>query len=309
MTRDEFSKILEKSNIKERQYDLIKSIDASDENDQINYQFLSEIGYRQCTVLGLDLYGYSKFELDKQTLIPFVFDLIYQKTMKDIGTYEGCFFDEYSFPDNFISTGDGCFQIFQNPIQAVLFNIYFFITMHTYNASRYYPKFYNYVGELFFRSCITTGKIFSYEKNHYGPAIITNARILSKDRLNRFLIDADTYKWFLSKIDGVENISEITVEELLEILGINSALGGCSAIFRTNETFNTGPANKFGREYCKVKSCHVQKIGDISAKADIFSIYNLELQIYFYIFNPEKKDIGRGMVVSIGNSNNSGITD
>jgi len=315
MTRNEFLDILSKSGFEKRQYEINKRIDATNENDQkkaigqIDNQLLSKIKYKQCTVLGLDLYGYSKFEIDKQTLIPLIFDLIYQKTIEDIKTDENCFFDGYSFDDNFISTGDGCFQIFKNPIQAFIFNINFFTILHRYNASRFYPEFNIYVGELFFRSCITKGKIFTYEKNHYGPAIITNARILSRDRLNRFLIDADTYKWFLLKIDGVENISEITVEELFEILEIDIGLSGRTAIFRTNETFNINPDNKYGREYGKIRSCHVQKIGDISAKADIFSVYNIELQVYVYIFDPGRKEIGKGMVVSIGNGNNLGILE
>jgi hypothetical protein len=315
MTRNEFREVLRKSDFKKRQYEERKIIDAAKKNDQkkainkINKQLLSKIDYESCTVLGLDLYGYSKFENDKQTLIPFIFDLIYQKTKKDIDTYEKCFFAGYSFDDNLISTGDGCFQLFKNPIQAIIFNINFFTTLHRYNASRFYPEFYVYIGELLFRSCITTGKIFTYEKNHYGSAIITNARILSKDKLNRFLIDADTYKWFLLNIDGVENISEITLEELSKILKLKSCFRERTAIFRTKETFNINQDNKYGREYGKVKSCHVQKIGDISAKSDSFSVYNIELQVYVYFFDPKRKEIGSGMVVSIGNSNNSGIID
>jgi pyrroline-5-carboxylate reductase len=312
INRNEFKNILENNKIEKRYYDLIKIINESNEGnkekiiDEIDSKILLGIKYRSCTVLGLDLYGYSKFEIKEQTLIPLVFDLIYQETIENSVDYEGSFFEGYSFKDNFISTGDGCFQIFENPIQAFIFNINFFINLHTYNSFRYYPKFRIYTGEFFYRSCITSGEIFSYEKNHYGPAIITNARILSKDRLNRFLIDENTYKWFLTYIDGVESLSEITLEELIKILKIDLGLVS-SAIFRNNESYKMNTNNKYGREFGKIKSCHVQKIGNISAKADIFSIYNLELQIYVYIFDPKNKETGKGIVVSIGNSNNSGI--
>ena len=317
MERSNFMDILENSDVAKRDYDLVKIIDEYDEDEKmdimkgINNQFLFPIlekEYRQCTVLGLDLYGYSKFKFKKQTLIPLVFDLIYQETKTNCADYEGCFFEGYSFEENFISIGDGCFQIFENPMQAFIFNANFYITLHTYNACRFYAKFRIYIGELFFRSCITYGKIFSYEKNHYGPAIINNARILSRDKLNRFLIDENTYRWFLAKIDGVENISEITLEELLQIFNIYDDWGR-TAIFRTNNTYKMDETNKYGREYGKIKNCHVQKIGNILAKSDIFSIYNLELQIYVYIFDPQDLTNGRGMVVSIGNSNNSGIID
>jgi hypothetical protein len=315
MNRHDFLEILKNCEIERRDYDLVKILDEYDEDDKsgviklIDSIILSRITkneYRQCTVLGLDLYAYSKFEFNKQTLIPFVFDLLYQETRINCVEYEGCFFEGYSFEDNFISIGDGCYQIFDNPIQAFIFNANFYITLHTYNVCRFYPELRIYTGDLFFRSCITSGKKFSYEKNHYGPAIITNARILSRDKLNRFLIDEKTYRWFLAKIDGIENIGEIPLEELLEILDIYPDWGR-TAIFRTNETYKMDDHNKFGRKYGKIKSCHVQKIGNISAKEELFSVYNVEIQIYTYIFNPNDSVTGRGMVVSIGNSNNSGI--
>jgi hypothetical protein len=311
MDRDGFLNILKESGVERRYYDLLKNNIENEEKlirEKIRNKFLSNICYEECTILGIDLLGYSKLENERQTMIPFIFDLIYQETISNIVDYESCFFEEYSFRENFISTGDGCYQIFLNPIQALIFNLNFFITLHTYNAYRLYSEFRIFIGELFYRSCITSGKVFSYEKNYYGPALITNARILSRDKLNRFLIDENTYRWFMEKIDGIESISEILLEELLEIFGIYKDWGK-TTIFRTRETYKTTDGNKYGREYGKIKSCHVQKIGNISAKDDIISVYNVELQVYVYIFNPQESNIGRGMVVSIGNSNISGIID
>jgi len=123
------------------------------------------------------------------------------------------------------------------------------------------------------------------------------------------LIDENVYKWFLAKIDGVENLSEIRLDELLKVLNIYEDWGR-SAIFRPNETYKIlDVSNNYGHEYGRIKNCHVQKIGDILSKADVFSIYNLELQVYAYIFDTQESNVGRGMVVSIGNSNNYGITN
>ena len=241
--------------------------------EEIRHNVLSNINYEQHTILGLDLLGYNKFDLERQTIVPLVFDLIYQETISATVNYEGCFFEGYSFSENFISTGDGCFQIFADPIQAFVFNINFYVTLHTYNSFRFYKNFRVFTGELFYRSCMTTGKIFSYENNYYGPGIIKNARIINRDRLNRFLIDEDTYRWFLEKIDGIENFSEIDLEDLLSILDIYPDWGRTS-IFRTYVTHRTTKENKYGREYGKIKNCHVQKIGNILEKSDIFSIYS-----------------------------------
>ena len=311
MKRQDFMDILNEKGIEKRYYDLLKDNSENIQNninEEIRQNILSNLSYKQCAILGLDLLGYSKFNIERQTIIPLVFDLIYQETILATVNYEGCFFEGYSFSENFISTGDGCFQIFENPIQAFIFNVNFYITLHTYNSFRFYRNFGIFTGELFYRSCITTGKLFSYENNYYGPGIIKNARVINRDKLNRFLIDEDTYRWFLEKIDGIENLSEIDLEDLLLILNIFPDWGK-TAIFRTHATYKTTEENKYGREFGKIKNCHVQKIGNIFEKADTFSIYNVELQMYVYIFNPQETKKGRGMVVSIGNSNNSGIAE
>jgi hypothetical protein len=312
MNRDELISICENCDIESRYYELIKNFDDIDllENknakQKIKDVLLGKIVYKEQAVLGYDIYGYSKYEIEAQTLIPFVFDLIYQNTIDNILDSDGCFFEGYSFEENYISTGDGCFQIFDNPLQAFIFNANFYITIHRYNSYRFYPKLRAFTDEILFRSCITFGDIFQYGKNHYGPAIINNARILSRDRLNRFLIDDKTYKWFLYKIDGIENLTDILLEELLQIMDIFPDWGK-TALFRTLESYNQNEKNNYGREYCKIKSCHVQKIGDVTAKANLFSVYNVELQIYVFIFNPKASEVGRSMIVPIGNSNSSGI--
>jgi hypothetical protein len=41
--------------------------------------------------------------------------------------------------------------------------------------------------------------------------------LLSKDQLNRLLIDYHTYEWFMKSIAGVENLQTITLIELRQI--------------------------------------------------------------------------------------------
>lgn len=48
--------------------------------------------------------------------------------------------------------------------------------------------------------------------NFYGSAIINCARIISKDRLNRCLIDAETNKWFLHNTNGIETLTCLPFE-------------------------------------------------------------------------------------------------
>jgi hypothetical protein len=312
MTRDKFLELLDKNGIKVRDYSLKKAIDDFDIkiSEKIESNILKLVNNEETekTVLGIDIFGYSQYEHNRQNLVPFIFDIIYQEAMHNIEDYDGCFFEGYSFEKNFMSTGDGCFQLFDNPIQAFIFNSNFYVTMHRYNAGRFYPELRFYVGEIVFRSCLTTGKVFPYENNNFGSAIINNARILSQDKLNRLLIDENTNKWFLAKIDGIENLSEILLEDLLNILEIFEDWGK-TAIFRTKTTYNMNESNKYGREYSKIKNCHVQKIGNITAKSDIISIYNVEIQMYMYIFDPNSTDTGSGMVVSMGNSNTTDIVD
>lgn len=48
---------------------------------------------------------------------------------------------------------------------------------------------YEVIGEINLRYSLTYDNLYFYNKNYYGPAIINCARIMSKDKLNRFLLD------------------------------------------------------------------------------------------------------------------------
>lgn len=257
----------------------------------------------EVSILGYDIYKYSQFDESQQNLIPFIFELLKKETIRFCIEGEDALFTQKDFSDNFISTGDGGFLIFNNPLQAVVFNTIFFAHLQTFNSYRLYPKLRHYIGPLTIRSCLTRDNVFHYQNNYYGPGIITNARIISKDKLNRFLIDEKTQQWFLTKFTGIENITEITLEDINQVIPLKK--GTVISIFFSLE--NEIEDNKQNRKHCKYKSCHLQKIGSVKAKESTISVYNVELQSYIYIYDENDDDKAKHFIVSIGNSNCTGI--
>ena len=302
--------------MKETSYDDIltelNKIDVKDRYDdsdiepetEIFKQFeKSVIKSEKVCILGYDIYKYSQFAESQQNLIPFIFDLLKKETIRFCEGLEKYIFIDVGFSDNFISTGDGGFIIFQNPLQAIVFNTIFFLHLQAYNSFRLYPKLGLYIGPLTIRSCLTMGNIFHYGKNYYGPGIITNARIISKDKLNRFLIDEKTYQWFLTKFNGIENITEITLEDINQVVRLQKKI--TSSLFFSSES--QIEVRKQGREYNKFISCHLQKIGSVLAKESSISVYNVELQAYMYVFDETDINKGKHFVVSVGNLNCTGL--
>lgn len=53
---------------------------------------LFQTNTQTCTILGLDIYKYSKFEENKQNLIPYIFHNIYKDTVNDLLKLETIFF-------------------------------------------------------------------------------------------------------------------------------------------------------------------------------------------------------------------------
>lgn len=298
-TYEEILSELEKFDVKDR-YD---DSNIASENKKIKEIETKLIKSEEVSILGYDIYKYSQFDESQQNLIPFVFELLKKETIRFCIEGETALFSKSDFSDNFISTGDGGFLIFRNPLKAIVFNTIFFAHLQTFNSYRFYPKLRHYIGPLTIRSCLTRDNVFHYQKNYYGPGIITNARILSKDKLNRFLIDEETHLWFLSKFTGIENITEITLEDISQVIELNKK-NGISIFFTIEERMEE---NKRNRKHCKFKSCHLQKVGSVKAKESTISVYNVELQSYMYIFDEKDEHKGKHFIVSIGNSNCTGI--
>ena len=235
------------------------------------------------SILGLDIYQYSQYQDGKQELIPFIFDLIFKGAIHY--SKNQALLEEIDKDKQFISTGDGGFIVFPTPLHSLLFNCKFYMALHMFNSRHFYPELSKFIGGLTVRSTITYDYVFNYEKNWYGKAIIKNARILSKDKLNRFLIDKETFDYFLSKFNGIESLSIRTEED------IKKALKDEEEVDYNNINFdNTG-----------FKNIHVQKLEDTVAKETKLSIYNVEIQYLSSLSTDEGQETS--FVLTIGNSN------
>ena len=254
------------------------------------------------SVLGIDIYKYSSFEEFEQSLIPCLFKLLFTATIDRCFTEHKFFFQNYTkeeIEENFISTGDGGFVIFDLPVHSLLFSANFAAVLRTYNAFHFYPKLRKIVGGISLRYAITYDKLYFFDNNHYGRAIINNARILSKDSLNRCLIDANTYNWFTTNIDGLENLQVITIEEMSNIFDFQGNYDYSileeheDAFFKKDVSRSTGIINS-----------DILKIGEIKSKEANIPIYNLHLQVAsHWVVNGQQRII----TISLGNLNTSNL--
>lgn len=293
MSKKELTDALKKSH-GDKKYDFDLRLDKEegsiDENEYIN---LSKKYFNSNTesVLGLDIYKYSDYDEEKQNFIPFVFNLLLDETTELLIKQESKLFgsDFVIKPtENFISTGDGGYIFFFTPFHALVFNLYFYSLLHLFNTEHLFPKLKKYIGEFFIRSAMTHDKIFRFEGQPYGRAIISNARILSKDKLNRFLIDRNTFEYFNRVCNGIENISLIEESRLNKIIGNNG------------KTFFLEKNNN------PIKNIHVQKLDDTFAKNSKLTIYNVEIQSRIIIEKTDK--ILAEFFYSIGNLNTNTLT-
>jgi hypothetical protein len=258
------------------------------------------------TVLGIDIYKYSEYAEDAQVYVPVLFNSIYSLTSNICLKKESFFFSSYAQKDSdfkmsFISTGDGGFQIFDNPIQAIIFGAYFELNVRRFNSGSYVSKLninlFKIVDRIELRYCITTDKIYNYDRNFFGTGIINNARILAKDNLNRLLIDSNTYKWFDNYLNTIENLTEIKKADFLKLTFFkNCDKENVTIIFNDDSDYNV------------IKSIDILKIGHIKSKNTNLEVYNLKLQLLMSFDNSKifKKEYKK-FSYTIGNLNTQGI--
>ena len=91
------------------------------------------------SVLGIDIYKYSEYPEIEQIYVPVLFNSLYKTTVQNCLHSEPYFFQKYGnkigdFKEHFISTGDGGFQIFDNPIESIIFAGYFQFNVSRYNC-------------------------------------------------------------------------------------------------------------------------------------------------------------------------------
>ena len=188
-----------------------------------------------------------------------------------------------------------------SPVHSIVFAINFEIVVRAYNSYHLFPKLRNIIGAISLRYAITYDTLFHFEDNFYGSGIINNSRILEKDDLNRCLIDENSFNWFLTNIDGIENLQVYTIDDIANIFHFQDydrkyLLEGENEIFGSQYSRYTGIIN-----------ADILKIGQIQAKEMDLNIYNLHLQVSLDISSDTENSKKRIITVSLGNLNTTGI--
>ena len=255
-------------------------------------------------VLGIDIYQYSSYPEFQQTLIPFMFKRVYNITVEQCFKNHPYIFQKMKkedFKDYFISTGDGGFLIFDTPLHALVFAMNFAIVVRVFNAYHLHPRLRKLIGGISLRYAITYDKLYHFDDNYYGRAIINNARILQKDDLNRFLIDQNVHRWFTLNVEGLENMQLITINDISCISEFRDEYDDSLIREEKDEIFSTCT-----REYGILNS-DILKIGTISSKGTKLNIYNLHMQVAIRLFDDDHPDDSKLITVSVGNLNTTGI--
>lgn len=277
-----------------------KSLDK--DKDLASIKELPNPYIQEKVVLGIDIYQYSQYPTAEQIYIPVVFDRLYHLTATNVLKHEKYFFDGYGtneveFKKKFISTGDGGFQIFDDVLQAIIFATYFQICVKRHVTGGATAKFdknlYKIVSSIDLRYAISRDKIYAYKANYFGPAIINNARILSKDSLNRLLVDLNSIAWLNRNLNSPENLLDIDKDALEK-----------TSYFKS---YDKSKVSRLFDESGKIFSVDVQKVGALKAKETALDVFNMHIQA--------KLDLKVGhhdynvYVVTLGNLNTSGIRD
>ncbi|MEJ5304033.1 MAG: hypothetical protein HPY80_11165 [Bacteroidales bacterium] len=286
--------IFEKTNIIPDSQDLYEVL-----RKHISY---NDIGRK--SVLGIDIFKYSSYGVFEQTLIPFLFRTLFKSATRLCLTNHKFIFqnyDEEHFEKNFISTGDGGYIMFDTPLHSLLFAINFAVMLRIYNAYHLYPRLRRIIGGVSMRYAITLDKIYVFENNFYGRGIINCARILSKDDLNRCLIDENVHSWFTINMEGVENLQVITIDDIANIYDFKNYDRSLLAS-SNDEIFQHDVTRRYG-----IINADILKIGKISSKETELSIYNLHLQVTLNLTNDDDPSQKKTITFSLGNLNTSGI--
>lgn len=257
-------------------------------------------------ILGIDIYKYSQYKGPCQDIIPFIFEAILRRASSDAATFSSFLYQNFEtqINDSIISTGDGGFILFDNPLQAVIFLLHFNLIVKHYNSFLLFKDIREILGPLTLRYSMTYDYVFNYENNFFGPAIIANARILSKDKLNRFLIDHNVFEWFDKYTFGMENLTRISIEDLIktDCFSQYNPHHGVDWFIKLKDPFITDDVG--------ISDCDVAKIGEIKIKDDILNVYNAIITYTTYNITEVglSPDIDKQKInISVGNYNTTGI--
>lgn len=259
------------------------------------------------SVLAIDILGYSQYENHQQIVLPYLFKILYDNTINSLAMLESYFFEDLFSAimerQRFIDTGDGGFLIFDNPLQAILFAVYFERSLNALHAAREFSNVRNvFKGAIKVRYTITWDNLVYVKdlNNYYGAAIINAARIISRDKLDRCLCDENTYNWFLRYLQNFESLSNCSYAEIAKRVNIEKA----HAPFATSTRSLCFPE---AADFTKgISFASISKIGELTIKKTKVSVHSIYLQCRF----PFKVTEGdSGFVVALGNLNTDGIQD
>lgn len=302
----DFNKILEILRTEDREsvYEKTNLVPDSQDLYKALSSYIDTKNMGRKSVLGIDIYRYGMLKHLEQTLIPSLFKIFFDKTIKlclQSNQFVFQHLDKKKFEHSFINTGDGGYLILDSPMHALLFVINFEIVVRAYNSYHLFPKLRNIIGAISLRYAITYDTLFTFEDNFYGSAIINNARILEKDSLNRCLLDENTYNWFLTNMDGIENLQVYTIFDVANIYHFQGY---------DHKFIHEGVNEIIGQEISRYKgiiNSDILKIGQIMAKELTLNIYNLHLQVSLDITSDAAIENKRLITVSLGNLNTTGI--
>lgn len=293
-----------------REYDLestYEKVNIIPDNTDLYEEISSYIdteSFSRRAVLGIDIYRYGMFKHLEQTLIPALFKIFFDKAIRlclESNQYVFQNYNKKSIEKAFISTGDGGFLILETPLHAVLFAINFELVVRSYNSFHLFPKLRKTIGSINLRYAITHDTLFHFDENYYGSAIINNARILTKDDLNRCLIDESSFNWFLINCDGIENLQVYTIHDIANIFDFQDY--DLKWIEKGENMIITPKKSR----YDGIINSDISKIGQIQSKEVYLNIYNLHLQVSMYIRSDASEYKERLITISLGNLNTSGI--
>jgi len=302
----EFNKILELLHEydTESTYEKVNIIPESEDLYNKISTYVDTKSFRNRAVLGIDIYRYGMFPHLEQTLIPAIFKIFFQKTIRLCLESNQYVFQNYTkkiIDDSFISTGDGGYLILDTPLHAMFFAINFEVVVRSYNSFHLFPRLRKIIGSISLRYAITYDTLFHFDNNFYGSSIINNSRILGKDNLNRCLLDESSFNWFLTNTDGIENLQVYTIDDIANIYDFQNY--DCDPIKNgVNEIISQDKTRLYG-----IINSDILKIGEIQAKGTNLKIYNLHLQVSMNIHSDASDENERLITISLGNLNTSGI--
>ncbi|MBX7086657.1 MAG: hypothetical protein K1X70_09530 [Leptospirales bacterium] len=226
------------------------------------------------SVLAMDGYRYSQGSFRQQATIPIVLWGLHDLTMRVLKANERFLF--YSDDPPKIDLGDGGFLIFPTPLHSLLYAVWFEVGLRLYNTYHISPEFRKLVGPLTMRYSIAYNDLIQVDSNYYGPAIITAARIISRDRLNRCLLDQGSVDWFMRYFNGVENLQLISLPEVMNIL--KEIYGKLYHPPQLNAQSETSLFQLLKDKHWGFRSIHIQSIGDLPIKGGNIGVHNLCVQ-------------------------------